>query len=156
MPLTLLLTPSVLPSASGRVLLAFGCPTVSVLPSTQLLDRSALRPVDGFHHPPWMVVTPSTTMASADFCPPERGRPPRIRCDSFPPSPAAFTWSRFGPFRASLSVASLPRAPRLLTRFLSIRSGFCPPASSPHTLASMQLPLASGSSDQRPLETFTP
>lgn len=36
--------------------------------STQLLVRSALRPVDSFHYPPWMVVTPPTTTASADFC----------------------------------------------------------------------------------------
>ena len=37
--------------------------------SVQLLVRSALRPVDSFHYPPWVVATPPTTTASADFCP---------------------------------------------------------------------------------------
>ena len=44
-------------------------------------------------------------------------RPPRIRYDCFLPSLAAFTWGRFDPFRASLSIASSHRALRLFTRF---------------------------------------
>ena len=44
-------------------------------------------------------------------------RPPRIRYDCFLPSLAAFTWGRFDPGRASLSIASSPRALRLFTRF---------------------------------------
>ena len=111
MPLTLLLTPSVLPSASGRVLLAFGCPTVSVLPSTQLLDRSALRPVDGFHHPPWMVVTPSTTMASADFCP-SNGQTSQDKVRSLSPEPCRVyvepLWSFSG---LTVSCQLTPRSP---------------------------------------------
>ncbi len=105
------------------------------LPSVLLLNRLALRPVTGFPQSPWMVVTPSTTMASADFCPPERGRSPRIRYDIFPLTLAAFTWSRFDPFGTSLSVASSSGAPRLLTQFLSSQSRFCSPAASPRRFA---------------------
>jgi hypothetical protein len=67
--------------------------------STQLPFRSALRPVEGFHLPPWMVVTPSTTTASADFCFHSHGRrPPRIRYGLFPLTLAAFTWNYFDLF----------------------------------------------------------
>jgi len=126
------------------------------LPSAHLLNRLALRPVAEFPQPPWMVVTPSTTMASADFCPPERDRSPRIRCDRFPLILAAFTQSCFDPFWTSLSVASSSRTPRLFTQFLSIQSRFCSPASSPRLFAQSQLPSASGSAGHRPQETSTP
>ena len=104
-----------------------------------------------------MVVTPPTTSASADFCLPRKvDRSPRIRYDSLPLSLAASTWSRSDPLGASLSLASLPGAPRLPTQFLFIESRFCAPASSPRSLTRTQLPSASGSSDQRPQRTFTP
>ena len=85
--------------------------------STQLLYRSALRLVGGFPHPP-------TTMASADFCP-SLDRSPRIRCDNFPLTLAAFTWDCFDPFWTSLSLASLSGIPCLFTQFLFIKSRFC-------------------------------
>ena len=66
--------------------------------------RSALRPVSRFPCSPWMVVTPSTTSASADFygairrpldllslVSETRRRSPRIRYDNFPLILAAFT-----------------------------------------------------------------
>jgi hypothetical protein len=123
--------------------------------SVQLLVRSALRPVGSFHYSPWVVVTPPTTTASADFCllP---GRPPRIRFGFFPLTLAAFTWDYSDPFWTLLSVASLSGIPCLSTRFLFIESRFCSPASFPRSLALSQLPSASGSSGQRPQETFTP
>ena len=91
-----------LPSASAPHL-SWSCQVSAVfaavsLPSAHLLNRLALRPVAEFPQPPWMVVTPSTTLASADFCPPERDRSPRIRCDCFPLTLAAFTLSCFDPF----------------------------------------------------------
>jgi hypothetical protein len=144
-------------STPGPLFTDFDCPTSTLLLVTQLLNRLALRPVVRFPCPPRVVVTPPTTVASADFCPSLRcDRSPRMRYDSFPLTLAAFTCGHFGPFRASLSSASLPRASRLLTQFLSVKSRFCSPASSPRSLALAQLPSASGSSDQRPQETFTP
>ena len=124
--------------------------------SAQLLYRSALRPVNGFHHSPWMVVTPSTTSASADFCLQKKGRPPRIRYDHFPLILAAFTPGCFDPFWTLPSFASLSDTRRLSTQFLFIQSRFCSPASSPRRFTPSQLPSASGSSGHRPLETFTP
>lgn len=47
--------------------------------SVQLLVRSALRPVDSFHYPPWVVATPPTTTASADFCPLGQTFPDKVR-----------------------------------------------------------------------------
>jgi len=131
--------------------------------SVQLLVRSALCPVDSFHYPPWVVVTPPTTTASADFCP-LQSRPPRIRYGFFPLTLAAFTWDYSDPFWTSLSLASLSGIPCLSTRFLFIESractepgrSVCAPASFPRSLALAQLPSASGSSSQRPQETFTP
>ncbi len=111
--------------------------------SVQLLVRSALRPVDSFHYPPWVVVTPPTTTASADFCPADR--PPRIRYGIFPLTLAAFTCDYSDPFGTSLSYASSSGIPCLVTRFLFIESRFCSPASSPRSLALTQLPSASGS-----------
>jgi len=103
-----------------------------------------------------MVVTPSTSMASADFCPPERDRSPRIRCDNLPLTLAAFTYGCFDPFWTSLSHASSSGTLCLPTQFLFIQSRFCSPASSPRSLTLTQLLSASGSSSQRPQETFTP
>jgi len=54
--------------------------------------------------------------------------------DSFPSVLAMFTPSCFDPFRASLSIASLPRTSRLFTWFLSIESEFCLRLP-PHTLS---------------------
>ena len=72
---------------SRSVLGSFGCSAAPLLLSSQLLFRSALRPVARFPCPPWMVVTPPTTTASADFCRFKKNdRPPRIRFDDFPQS----------------------------------------------------------------------
>jgi hypothetical protein len=158
------LTPSALlprPPRSCRVSIVLAA---TLLLSAQLLNRSALRPVTGFPQSPWMVVTPSTTMASADFCL-QKGRPPRIRYDHFPLILAAFTPGCFDPFWTLPSFASLSDTRRLSTQFspalragacVFIQSRFCSPASSPRRFAPSQLPSASGSSGQRPLETFTP
>ena len=64
--LTLGLQPTlpVQPALFRQISVAYVIPFLS----TQLLCRLALRPVGGFHPPPRMVVTPSTTMASAVFC----------------------------------------------------------------------------------------
>ena len=64
--LTLGLQPTlpVQPALFRQISVAYVIPFLS----TQLLSRLALRPVGGFHPLPWMVVTPSTTMAAADFC----------------------------------------------------------------------------------------
>jgi hypothetical protein len=121
-------------SAPGLVLPNFDylrCFQSSFYPT---LDRQALRPVTRFPCSPWMLVTPSTTMAYADFCDAvsrpldllsllseTRHRSPRIRYDRFPLTLAAFTWSRFDPFGSSLSIASSPGTPRLHTQFLSIK-----------------------------------
>jgi hypothetical protein len=95
----------------------------TLLLSAQLLNRSALRPVARFPWPPWMVVTPSTTSASADFCP-QNGRPPRIRCDDFPLTLAAFTYGCFDPFWTLLSLASSSRTLCLVRSFCSSSPGF--------------------------------
>ena len=98
------LSPSVFTSASGLVLPAFDCLRRHLSSLYPILDRSALRPVSRFPCSPWMVVTPPTNMASADFCNAVRKpldllslvyktlcRSPRIRYDNFPLTLAAFT-----------------------------------------------------------------
>ncbi len=113
----------------------------------KLVCRSALRPVSRFPCSPWMVVTPSTTSASADFCDAVRRpldplspfsetqrRSPRIRYDSFPLTLAAFTWSRFDPFGLH---RLLPAHPAL---HASLRSSY---PSSPGF--ALRLPLHAGS-----------
>jgi len=92
---------------------------VTLLLSAQLLNRSALRPVARFPWPPWMVVTPSTTTASADFCFFKKSRSPRIRYVCFPLTLAAFTYGCFDPFGLYCLLPAHP-AP-----YASLRS-FCP------------------------------
>ena len=80
-----------------------------------------------------MVVTPSTTMASADFCLTAQISPDKVRYLSPKPRRVYIEplWSFSGvTVSGQLTPRSMPS-----TRFLSIRSGVCSPASSPRPLS---------------------
>jgi len=103
---------------------------------SRLVCRSALRPVSRFPCSPWMVVTPSTTMASADFCAVVR-RPlgplspfrdttqtsPGKYVD-FPCTPASFTVLAFDRMGLRCYTPTRP-ASQPLMRFVSLRSQVC-------------------------------
>jgi len=121
----------------------------------RLVCRSALRPVSRFPCSPWMVVTPSTTSASADFCDAVRRpldplspfsethrRSPRIRYDNFPLILAAFTQSRFDPFGLHCPLPAHPALHASLRSFCPSSPGFAlrlPPHTRSHERSCLRL-----------------
>jgi hypothetical protein len=125
--------------------------------STQLLNRLALRPVVEFPQPPWMVVTPSTTTAAADSCLFQKKKQVSSnKVRQLSPDPCSVYSRLLWLFMGFTVFCQL--TPHLLPRYevLVHQVQGLSPASFPRSLTLTQLPFSSGSSSQRPQQSFTP